>query len=172
MRPGGIPLIGWIGALVLGIGGVVWVRKRGSSSGSSSPSTAGKTGQPAFSQAQEVQDFQVFSALTSAQQGSDLNFLSEVASLLGGGSSTGTTSGTSTGASSGTSTGSGVSAPASTGTTSPATVPASTVASSSTPASSQPGYGAGLAQLQANNPNLAAAPGIAGYTVSYNGVPI
>lgn len=164
-RPGGIPIIFWLGALAAGIGGFVWLRKRNSgSSGTASPATAGKTGQPSFTQAQEVQDFQVFSALTSAQQGSDLNFLSEVATLVGGGAST-------AGGSSGS--GTGIPSPPSTGTTPPATVPTSTVAAPASPSpQSEPGYGAGLNQLQAANPNLANANGISGYTVSYNGVPI
>jgi len=164
-RPGGIPIIVWLGALAAGIGGFVWLRKRNSTGGAASPATAGRTGQPAFSQAQEVQDFQVFSALTSAQQGSDLNFLTEVAGLLGGGSSTGTTSGSAT-----TGTGGGGASPTSTGTTSPATVPASTVAAPA--AQNEPGYGAGVGPLMQNNPGFATAPGIAGYTVSYNGVPL
>ncbi len=158
-RPAGIPLVVWIGAIAAGIGGFAWFKKR-SSGTPASPATATKTGQPGFSQAQEVQDFQVFSALTSAQQGSDLSFLTQMASLFAGGSSTGTTTNTPT---------TGVPSPTSTGTTSPATVPASTVAASS-PVQTLPGYGAGLNQLQANNPNLAAAT--AGETVTYNGVPI
>lgn len=161
-RPGGIPIIIWLGALAVGIGGFVWLRKRNSTGSTASPATASKTGQPAFSQAQEVQDFQVFSSLTSAQQGSDLNFLTEVAGLLGGGSSTGTTNTPTT----------GISSPPSTGTTSPATVPASTVAAPATPPQNEPGYGAGAGQLMNNNPGFATAPGITGYTVSYNGVPL
>jgi hypothetical protein len=122
---GGIPLLYWIGALGLGIGAFAWIKKKGAAS-NASPATA-KAGAPtAFTQAQEVQDFQIFSALTSAQQGSDLNFLSEVAGLFAGGSSTGTSGGTG-------STGGGASAPPttvapappSTGTTPPATTPAS-----------------------------------------------
>ncbi len=181
-RPAGIPLIIWIGALAVGIGGFVWFRRRNSSSGTASPATAGKTGQPAFSQAQEVQDFQVFSSLTSAQQGSDLNFLTEVAGLLGGGSSTGTTNiPTGGGGSSGSGSGSGVSSPPPTGTAPPATVAASTVAApASTPVQNEPGYGAGVATLAAANPGILSAnspggpdiPGITGYTVSYNGVPL
>jgi hypothetical protein len=127
-RPGGIPIIFYIAALAAGIGGFVWLRKRNAgSSGSASPATAGKTGQPAFSQAQEVQDFQVFSALTGAQQGSDLNFLGEVASLLGGGASTGTTATTS---------GSGIPSPPASGTIAPSTVAASSVASPASPSAS------------------------------------
>jgi hypothetical protein len=181
-RPGGIPPIFWLAGIVAGIGGFVWLRKRSSSSGAASPATAGKTGQPVFSQAQEVQDFQVFSSLTSAQQGSDLNFLTEVAGLLGGGSSTGTTSTpvSSTGSSGGGGS-TGVPAPTSTGTTAPATVPASTVAAPAAPSpQSEPGYGAGIGQLVASNPGILQAnspggpniSGITGYTASYNGVPL
>ena len=164
-RPGGIPLIFWIGGLAVGIGGFAFLRKRSASSGAASPATASKTGQPAFSQAQEVQDFQVFSALTSAQQGSDLSFLTEVAGLFGGGSSTAGGSTVPTGSGGG----SGTPSPPSTGTAPPATTPAST---GSAPAASLPGYGAGLSQLEKDNPGLANAGGISGYTVSYNGVPI
>lgn len=146
--------------------GFVWFQKRSTSSGTASPATAGKTGQPAFSQAQEVQDFQVFSALTSAQQGSDLNFLTEVAGLLGGGSSTAGGSTVPTGSGGG----NGVPSPPSTGTAPPATVPASVAAPPSP--QSEPGYAAGVSQLVAANPGIANAPGIAGYTVSYNGVPL
>ncbi len=164
-RPAGIPVIFWIGALAAGIGGFAWFRKRTAANSSSSPATAAKTGTPSFSQAQEVQDFQIFSALTSAQQGSDLNFIGQLANLLGGGASSSTSSPTS---------GSGVPSPPSTGTTSPATVPASTApttAAAPTP-TTPPGYGAGVGTLLAANPGIASAPGIAGYTVSYNGVPI
>lgn len=129
-RPGGLPIIVWIGALAAGIGGFVWLRKRNSSSsGTASPATAGKTGQPAFSQAQEVQDFQVFSALTSAQQGSDLNFLNEVAGFLGGGSSTGMSSSGVGGSASGGSSSTGIPSPPTTDTVSPATELASSVTS-------------------------------------------
>lgn len=184
---GGIPLIYWIGALGLGIGAFAWIKKRGASS---SPATAGATAKtPAFSQAQEVQDFQVFQALTGAQQGADLNFLTEAGGLFGGGSSTAATgsgsgTGSGTGSGSGGSGGSPIPAPVSTGTVPPATVPASTVAKAvptavaapAPAASSEPGYGSGVAQLLANNPGLTTpgvnTPGITGYTVSYNGVPI
>jgi hypothetical protein len=131
---GGLPLIYWIGALGLGIGAFVWMKKKGTSSGA--PATA-KAGAPAsFTQAQEVQDFQVFSALTSSQQASDLNFLSEFAGLFSGGSST---SGAGAGAGSSAGTGgtnpgganipspttSSIPSPPSTGTAPPATTPAS-----------------------------------------------
>jgi len=123
-RPGGIPLIAWIGALALGVGGYIWFRKKGSSA--ASPATAAKTATPSFTQAQEVQDFQIFSALTSAQQGSDLNFLTEVAGLFGGGSSTGTTGNTSTNTNP-------IPSPANVGTVAPATVPASSLPAAVTP---------------------------------------
>jgi len=113
-RPGGLPLIYWIAALGLGAGALVWIRRRGASS---SPGTAASAGQPAFTQAQEVQDFQIFSALTGAQQASDLNMLTEVAGLFAGGSSTGTN----------TAGGSAVPSPPSTGTAPPTTVPSSSI---------------------------------------------
>ncbi|HXA33021.1 MAG TPA: hypothetical protein VNV87_12235, partial [Acidimicrobiales bacterium] len=72
-----------------------------------------------------------------------------------------------------------VPSPPSTGTAPPATVPASNPTAKPAPAaptaSSEPGYGAGVGELLANNPGLASGaptPGITGYTVSYNGVPI
>jgi hypothetical protein len=163
-RPAGIPPIFWLVGIAAGLGAFAWLRKRSSGTAAASPATAGKTGQPAFSQAQEVQDFQIFSSLTGAQEASDLNFLSEVAGLFGGQSSgtTGTVSGSGT-SSAGTGTAStGTTSPASTGSTSPTTVPAS----------QQPGYGAGISQLKADNPGIANAGGISGETVSYNGVPV
>lgn len=105
---GGLPLIVWVGAIGAGIFGFWWVKKRSTSTGSTSPGTKAAT--PSFTQAQEVQDFQIFSALTGAQQASDLNFLSEVAGLFSGGTSTGTGG-----------SGGGVPSPPSTGTTPPAT---------------------------------------------------
>jgi hypothetical protein len=83
-----IPPLYWVIGLVAGIGALVWIKKRGATG---SPGTA--TGAPSFTQAQEVQDFQIFSALTSQQQASDLNMVSELAGLFSGGSSTGTGSG-------------------------------------------------------------------------------
>ena len=110
-----------IAAAGVGVGAFLWFRKRSAqaTSSSASPATAQRAGTSSFTQAQEVQDFQIFSALTSAQQGSDLNFLTEVAGLFGGGSSTGTPATTG---------GSGVPSPPSTGTVAPATVPASALA--------------------------------------------
>jgi hypothetical protein len=83
-----IPPLYWVIGLVAGIGALVWIKKRGATG---SPGTA--TGAPSFTQAQETQDFQIFSALTSQQQASDLNMVSELAGLFSGGSSTGTGSG-------------------------------------------------------------------------------
>jgi hypothetical protein len=78
----------WAAGLGVGFLGFWWIKKRGTTS-STSPATTGA--QPNFSQTQEVQDFQIFSSLTGAQQASDLNFLTEVAGLFGGGGSTATT---------------------------------------------------------------------------------
>ena len=85
----GLPVSMWAVGVVAGVVAFVWMRKRSTtaSGGSSTPGTP--AGQPSFTQAQEVQDFQIFSALTGQQQGSDLNFLSEVAQLFQGGSTTG-----------------------------------------------------------------------------------
>jgi hypothetical protein len=171
---GGIPLIYWIGALGVGVLGFMWFKKKSAGSTTATTGAAAKT--PAFSQAQEVQDFQIFSALTGAQQGSDLNFLTEVAGLFAGGQSTGVTA-TPTGTGGGGSSPSPIPSPAPTGTAPPATVPASKVPTAAAPApSSEPGYGAGVGELLALNPGLGQpgtnTPGITGYTVSYNGVPI
>ena len=124
---GGIPVLYWLAGLGAVIGGALWLKKK--QAAGTSTATA-KT--PPFTQAQEVQDFQIFSSLTSAQQASDLSMVSELASLFGGGgsSATGSTSGGGggSGAASGSSGGGGTSAvpsPPSTGTTAPATVPAS-----------------------------------------------
>jgi hypothetical protein len=175
---GGIPLIYWIGALGVGILGFAWFRKK--STGTATTGAAAKT--PAFSQQQEVQDFQVFQSLAGAQQASDLNFLTEVAGLFSGGSSTGTPAGGSaTGGGGGGGSSSPIPSPPSTGTAPPATVPASQTKAvppaASTPSpQSQPGYGSGVAELLAANPGLGQpgtnTPGITGYNVSYNGVPI
>jgi hypothetical protein len=118
---GGLPLIYWIGALGLGIGVFAWIKKKGASTGAASPATAAKGAQAnSFSQAQQVEDFQIYSALSGSQQASDLNFLSEVAGLFAGGSSTGTTGGSTSGSGGG---GTVAPAPPSTGTTSPTTTP-------------------------------------------------
>lgn len=128
---GGIPIIGWIVALGAVVGGSLWLKKRQATSGASS-TTAGQ--QPQFTQAQEVQDFQIFSSLTSAQQASDLNMVSELASLFSGGSSSAATGSGSGGGGAGTTTtptttttppASAIPSPAPTGTAPPATVPAS-----------------------------------------------
>jgi hypothetical protein len=80
----GIPVTYWAVGLIAGVIGFVWLRSRTKAPGSGG---AGTPAQPSFTQAQEVQDFQIFSALTGAQQASDLNFLGEVAGLFAGGSS-------------------------------------------------------------------------------------
>lgn len=174
---GGLPIWAWGAAIAVGIGGFAWV-KRGSakSSGTSSPK-AGPGGAVPFTQAQEVQDFQIFSALTSAQQGADLNMLSEVAGLFSGGpstSATGAGSG-SVGGGGGGSTGvSTIPSPTPTGSAPPTTVPVSSLKPTSIPAtppaSSEPGYGANFGQLQALNPGL--VPGDPRYQGTYNGVPL
>jgi hypothetical protein len=107
----------WAVGIIGGIVGFMWIRSRTQSS------TTSKTqpGQPTFTQAQEVQDFQIFSSLTGAQQASDLNFLSEVAGLFAGGSTASSSSGTSSGGGSGTPT---TPSPAPTGTTAPTTTSA------------------------------------------------
>lgn len=162
---GGIPIIGWAIGVVAIVGGIVWFRRQQAKSGTGAPGSASA---PQFSQTQEVQDFQVFSALTSQQQASDEAYVGQLIGLFSGGPSTGATGGVTGGG--GTQGGSAVPSPPSTGTVPPATAPAA--ASSTPPASSLPGYGAGVAQLQAANPGLAGAPGIAGYGATYNGVPI
>jgi hypothetical protein len=92
---GGIPILGWIAALgALGAG--IWYIKR--KPGKAATGTA-STSAPAFSQAQEVQDFQIFSSLTSQQQASDESFVSQMLSLFGGGSSSGAGSATGSGGS-------------------------------------------------------------------------
>lgn len=125
---GGIPIVGWITALGALIGGIWYIKKRQGSTGATTAA------QPQFTQAQEVQDFQIFSSLTSAQQASDLNMVSELASLFsgGGGSSSAATGSGSGGGGAGTTTtptttppASAIPSPAPTGTAPPATVPAS-----------------------------------------------
>jgi len=88
-RIAGIPLYVWAVGMVAGIYGFMWMRRRSGGTTSSTTATGTPPGQPVFTQAQEVQDFQVFSALTGQQQGSDLNFLTEVAQLFAGGASGG-----------------------------------------------------------------------------------
>lgn len=174
---GGIPLLYWIGGLALGIGAFAWIKKKSASSASPTAGAAAKT--PSFTQAQEVQDFQIFSALTGAQQASDLNFLTEVAGLFSGGSSTGTTGGAVTGSGGGGTGGSAVPSPPSTGTTVPATVPASTATPSPpTPAaptaSAAPGASPAFGRLPGREENMGGlqSPGVgASYPYSYNGVP-
>lgn len=122
-RVAGIPISVWGIGIIGGIVGFMWIRKRSSSStgaGGAAP------GQPTFTQQQEVQDFQIFSSLTGAQQASDLNFLGEVASLFAGGGTQQTTPQTG---------GSTTPSPPSTGAAPPATTPAPTAAPKT------PGYG-------------------------------
>jgi hypothetical protein len=85
----GIPVTYWAVGVIAGVIGFVWLRSRTKAPGGG----AGTPAAPSFTQAQEVQDFQIFSALTGAQQASDLNFLSEVAGLFAGGSSPSSASG-------------------------------------------------------------------------------
>jgi hypothetical protein len=83
----GLPVAYWAAGLLAGVIGFVWMRSRTKSP--SGGATTGSAATPTFTQAQEVQDFQIFSALTGAQQASDLNFLGEVAGLFAGGGTTG-----------------------------------------------------------------------------------
>lgn len=82
----GVPLWGVLaGAGAFGV--ALWyIKRKQSQSGATTPG-----GQPAFSQAQEIQDFQVFSQLTQSQQASDLSIFGQMLSLFGGGKSTATT---------------------------------------------------------------------------------
>lgn len=79
----GIPISMWTIGIIAGVLGYLWMRKRLQPQSAS----GAQPGQPTFTQQQEVQDFQIFSALTGQQQASDLNFLGEVASLFAGGGS-------------------------------------------------------------------------------------
>ncbi len=125
---GGLPILYWAVGLGVGVIGFLWIKKR--SGGSTAAPAAAKPNPQAFTQAQEVQDFQVFSALTGAQQASDLNFLSEVAGLFSGGSSTGTPGvGAGGGGTASPVPVSAVPSPPSTGTVAPATTPASSASS-------------------------------------------
>jgi hypothetical protein len=117
---GGIPIIGWVAALGAIVAGALYIKKKNSTTATPA---ASKT--PPFTQAQEVQDFQVFSALTGAQQASDLNMVSELAGLFAGGSSPTSATGSGGGSGGGTSGGSGIPSPPSTGTPPPTTYPAS-----------------------------------------------
>ena len=174
---GGIPIIGWVVALGAVVGGALWLKKRQAKSGASPTAAA----QPAFTQAQEVQDFQIFSSLTSSQQASDLSFVSEMASLFsGGGSPTSSTAGGGAGGGGGAGTttttpnpgGSMVPSPAATGSAPPATVAASSLpwvsaasaaANPSSIAGNQPGtnipnYGVQSASGPNGAPGYAPAP--------------
>jgi hypothetical protein len=117
---GGIPLTVWLAALGGIVGISLYVKKKQGSS------TTGTAATPAFTQTQEVQDFQIFSSLTGAQQASDLNMVSELAGLFSGGGSSATGSSSGGGTSGGGSGGGG-----STGST-------STPTATSTPASAIP----------------------------------
>jgi hypothetical protein len=112
----------WVYGAALAIGGLgfYFFRKKSGTSGTASSAT------PPFTQTQEVQDFQIFSALTGAQQASDLNFLGEIAGLLGGGGTNSSGSTTGSGGSGGggsTGTGSAIPSPPSTGSAPPSVVP-------------------------------------------------
>lgn len=97
---GGWPLWVWIavgGAALLG--GVWYLRRKQASAASPQGQQAApaSNGQPLFSQQQELQDFGIFQSLTQAQQGSDVQFLSEVASLFGGGGASASSPGSTVG---------------------------------------------------------------------------
>lgn len=118
----GLPLWAWlVGAAAFG--GSIWWIKRGqqkSGQGGSKASAA-----PAFSKTQEIQDFQIYSQLTSAQQASDLSFVGTMLQLFQGGTSSGTTTG------GGTAT---TTAPATTTTPTTTPTPAAAPASAAAPA--------------------------------------
>lgn len=88
----GQPIWVWLAAAGV-FGGALYIIKKKQSSGGA---TTGKTAAPAYSQQQETTDFQIFSQLTSAQQGADLSLVGQLASIFGGGSSKGATTGTTT----------------------------------------------------------------------------
>lgn len=136
----GLPLWMW-GVGAAAFGAAIWWIKRGQSK-SGQPSTS-KAAAPAFSQQQEIQDFQIYSQLTSAQQASDLSFVSTMLGLFEGGSSNAATT---TGA--GTATGSN-STP--TTTTSPTTT--------TTPTTTSPTYVTPPASV---GPSVAISPGTTG----------
>ena len=136
----GIPVWGW-GLGAAAFAGALWWIKRGQSK---TGSTTTKAAAPAFSSTQEVQDFQIFSQLTSAQQGSDLSFLSTILGLFAGGTSgtasgtttatTGTTgSGTSTGTSTGGATGGSTGSTTPSSTTTPTTLPVTGLTTAASP---------------------------------------
>lgn len=80
------------GALAL-IGGIWYIKRKQAAPATSTVSG----GQPPFTQAQQIQDYQIFSQLTSAQQSSDLSLVGQMLSLFGGGASNGTPKGLPTG---------------------------------------------------------------------------
>lgn len=87
----GIPLWGWAAAIGAVIAGVVVVRGRQSKAAAGGSSTTPGAPTP-FSQAQEIQDFSIFQALTSQQQSQDLGFVSQMLQFFGAGGGTGTAS--------------------------------------------------------------------------------
>lgn len=93
----GIPLWMWgLGGAAL-IGALAFMRKH--QAAGSPAKTPTPTGTTAFSSQQQLQDFGIFQSLSQAQQGADLQYLSEVLSLFGGSSmaSSGSPGGTSGG---------------------------------------------------------------------------
>lgn len=124
----GLPLWAWGLGLAAFAGTFWWIKKK--SSGGTTTSS-----QPAFSQQQEVQDFQIFSQLTSSQQANDLSLVGQMLSLFEGGSSnargSGSVTGSGTGAGSrggGGSSGTGGGGPSTTTTTPTQTVTGTAVA--------------------------------------------
>lgn len=113
---GGLPLWAWVAALGAVVGGAVLVKRRqsGSAAGATSPAV-----QQPFSAQQEMQDFQVFQALTSAQQSSDLGFVSQMLAMFGAGGGTAAT-GAAPGSGGGGSSSTGIPLPAPPTTSSPA----------------------------------------------------
>ncbi len=83
--------------------GFWWIKRNQNKTGQPQAAAAA----PAFSQAQEIQDFQIYSQLTQSQQAGDLSFVGSMLSLFNGGSSNGKSSGTTGGASGGSSGGGG-----------------------------------------------------------------
>lgn len=122
------------------------------------PSTAAGLDQLAQQQAQSNQE--LAQTINANEQANNTSLIAQILSMFPTGStgtsSTGTDQGTGTGTSTNTQTSTAVPVPA--------------------PPSPLPGTGAGVAQLLAANPSLstpgAVTPGITGYTVTYNGIPI
>lgn len=137
-----VPLWGWALAVGAFVGGIWYIKKHQGQAALGSSSNAAKT--PAFSQAQEVQDFQIFSSLTQAQQASDLSFVGQMLSLFAGGSSSSSTTGSSGGGGGG---GSGSTPPA----TTPSPPPFTTTPPSTTPPSTLPGAPSTSSTLPSSN---------------------